>query len=618
MTALAERVLRVDDVDHTPIDVAAPQRRQRVNALLLASIAVLTIVHAINITGFPINFEDEGTYVAQAWSAWTQGELAHYTYWYDHPPIGWLLIAPWLFVTQAIDRYPSAITAGRELLVLVKVCNLLLLYALARRTGQTRSFALVTILIFGLSPLGIYWQRQVLLDNVAMPFVLAGFVMAYDHRRRLSQLTFGAVMLAIAILIKETYLLFAVGYAFVVFQRTPREIRRFAIPISITVAGLVLALYPTFALLKGELFPGPDHVSLLEALKWQLVDRAGTGSVLDPTSLTRQTYHGWYFLDPFLVVVGTVTTVIALGFRRIRGLAITTVVLSLMPLRSGYTPSMYIIAFFPLWALSISWVLERSVQALTRLRWADLDFVGRGVIWRWVRSAAAIAAIMVFVVVGVDSAQVWTRNYHRLLTSDENYATIEAARWLEDNYGARQPVLVDDTLWLELVRNLPDDTARSASEVRDQTIWYYKLDTDPTVAERFPNGWRDFGWVISSNIMRGSREQVAQTDAALDNSVTVKQFGSGEDRIEMRRVVTAERATDPTFMQQVYGQAVPRASASAVWSGRRSVADQLPSVDELMVGDGLPPTDQGVLLRLPDGEMALGDLRCKCQYRVGS
>src|SRR5690349_20371986 len=55
--------------------------------------AVVLAVLAVNITGFPMASDDEGTYLAQAWAVATGKGLAHYTYWYDHPPLAWIQLA---------------------------------------------------------------------------------------------------------------------------------------------------------------------------------------------------------------------------------------------------------------------------------------------------------------------------------------------------------------------------------------------------------------------------------------------------------------------------------------------------------------------------------------------
>ena len=55
--------------------------------------AIAAIARWVNIAGSPQRVDDEGTYVAQAWAVLRHGELAHYTYWYDHPPLGWIQLA---------------------------------------------------------------------------------------------------------------------------------------------------------------------------------------------------------------------------------------------------------------------------------------------------------------------------------------------------------------------------------------------------------------------------------------------------------------------------------------------------------------------------------------------
>ncbi len=43
-----------------------------------AAVLFVCFAHLFNITNWPVFFDDEGTYVAQAWSVYTRGQLAHY------------------------------------------------------------------------------------------------------------------------------------------------------------------------------------------------------------------------------------------------------------------------------------------------------------------------------------------------------------------------------------------------------------------------------------------------------------------------------------------------------------------------------------------------------------
>ena len=47
---------------------------------------------------------------------------------------------------------------------------------------------------------------------------------------------------------------------------------------------LVGAVYLLYATLRGELLPGPEHVSLVDAIRFQLTERAPSGSPWTPTA----------------------------------------------------------------------------------------------------------------------------------------------------------------------------------------------------------------------------------------------------------------------------------------------------------------------------------------------
>ena len=88
-------------------------------ALVLALVAVL---YGVNLHGYPefIN-DDEGTYFAQAWTVANKGLVAPYTYWYDHPPVGWIQMALLLEPLQCLlggEGIPVE-TAGRGMMTLI-------------------------------------------------------------------------------------------------------------------------------------------------------------------------------------------------------------------------------------------------------------------------------------------------------------------------------------------------------------------------------------------------------------------------------------------------------------------------------------------------------------------
>src|SRR5512145_868577 len=72
------------------------------------ALAALTFMAAVlslcNLDGAPSYQDYEGTYTAQAFAVHS-GSLAPYTYWYDHPPLGWIQIA-------ALNWLPDLLNLG--------------------------------------------------------------------------------------------------------------------------------------------------------------------------------------------------------------------------------------------------------------------------------------------------------------------------------------------------------------------------------------------------------------------------------------------------------------------------------------------------------------------------
>ena len=157
-------------------------------SIVVVSVALgaIAVVHAWGMATFPARFDDEGTYVSQAWSLLTRGALSPYTYWYDHPPLGWMQLAGWFASTGALDRGGNAVTAGREAMLVAHLVSSGLLYVLARRLGFARGWSVVALVLYTASPLALSMHRMVFLDNLAMPWLIGAFVLACTPRHRLS------------------------------------------------------------------------------------------------------------------------------------------------------------------------------------------------------------------------------------------------------------------------------------------------------------------------------------------------------------------------------------------------------------------------------------------------
>lgn len=492
----------------------------RPDAWIMVGIALtVLVVHGVNITGYPAVGDDEGTYLAQAWALQQGHGLAHYTYWYDHPPVGWLQIAALSWIPAQFLPEHLAVANARVVLLPLTLTAVSLLYVLGRRLTLPRWAAALGSLLFALSPLAVTLQRQIYLDNIAVVWMLAAFVLALSPTRHLWHHVAAGCCAAVSILSKETMLVVLPALLVALWQGSHPTTRKFSIVGFLVLLGLVGTAYPLYALLNNELFPGPDHVSLIGGILFQL-ERKGSASFVDPTSASRAIVDSWLYYDTVVPVAGIAAAVIAvIGLRTLRAPAIAVLLLVGTAMRPGYLPAMFVIQALPFLALCIAGVLAAAVR-MALATGAPPRSAGRSV--RVAVVAVVLASLAAFVLPR------WIEGDRVALTAqanDEYRAVVEALAVMPHDHDTK--VMVDDAIWLDLVRE--------GYQPGQGAIWFYKLDLDPAV--KLENGWRDLDYVVSSPIVRESMSNLRNVTEAMESSVVVQTFGTGEERIEIRKVV---------------------------------------------------------------------------------
>jgi hypothetical protein len=477
---------------------------------------VVGLVHAIGYDRYPARTtDDEGTYVSQAWAVLHWRTLAHYTYWYDHPPFGWITMAVYMWVTDALRRLPTAVSAGREVMIWAKVIGAAMMYLLARRLAFHRLAAAGAVLLFGLSPLGVEFQRMVFLDNLAVMWTLAALALAASPERSLAAATGSAICFGLAVLTKETTAVLFPVLLLLLWQHTSPETRRYRTPLFLTVLAGLIFTYPLYALLKNELFEGPGHVSLVWAIKWQLFDRLPTGSVLDPASDSYGIVRSWLDLDPWLLLAGIALTPVALLSRRLRAVALALGIQAVMMLRNGYLPYPYVIAMLPFAALVIAGVANQLGKGPAAAGWLSAVARRGGQV---VVVAAVAASVMV---VGPQ----WQVSLQQAMREDRSQPPKQAVAYVTSYIPRGSTLLVDDNLWTDLVRHGFDPNP----------VWFYKLDLDPAIRAKYRNGWRDVDYVVLRGLTPSILRDLPLVAAAIEHSEVVASFGNGE--ITVRRVI---------------------------------------------------------------------------------
>jgi glycosyltransferase XagB len=491
--------------------------------LLLGLLAVVGIVQATNLLHWPNTQFDEGTYVSNAWAV-GHGALAPYTYSYGHPPLSWLFIALWTWAHGIFGDGSYSIDTGRELMLVVTIISCSLLFTLARRLGMGRAFAAGGVLLFALSPVALFFHRAVLLDNVAIAWALAAFVLARTPRRRLWAFAASGGCFAAAVLCKETTLVLLPALLFAAAQNADKRTRRYCLTLFVSFLALVALSYPLYAALKGELLPGSGHVSLVGYTIVQLFTREGTGSLFDPNSQAHGIVTAWLKLDPWLVGAALVLSPIALARRSTRAISLAYLIQVAMVLRPGYLPNMYVIGLLPFAAL----IVAGTGEALWR---KARETASAASAWS-IRIAVSSVAVAVALVV----APRWAQGDQAAMTVRVDEPRRAAERWLVDHIDHRERLIVGDEFWLYLIQHGFDHQPMPGGFFSRTVVVYWPLDYDPAVKRRFPHGWRDFDYVVSTEAVRVTTNKTPTTAQALRHSRVVVQFGRGDGRIEIRAI----------------------------------------------------------------------------------
>jgi len=483
-------------------------RQNKQECLLVVGLLILSAVtHAWNMFHFPYFENDEATYISQAWSFISDGRLAPYTYWYDHAPVGWMFLGLWHLITGGFSLFELLLHSGRVFMLLLHVASSLLLYVVTKRLSGNRLAAAVAVLIFSLSPLAIYFQRRVLLDNIMVFWILLAIFFTLIRGSKLSNFVYSAIAFAIAVLTKENAIFLAPAMLYLVAKRSHPHQRKYALTQWILVVATLISLYFIYALLKSELFPAgsllggnSNHVSLLETLKQQN-SRGSFAWPWQPASDFYQNLRGWLHRDPLVIGAGMLTTIIGLllsiKYKVLRASSFMAAMFWLFLARGKLVIEFYIAPIIPLLAVNIGMFVAAPLKKLPR--------PGMRSVYAW----SVIAVVL------VAYTQVGTAQY----TRDETTNQIKAIEWIKQNIPNESYMAIDDYPFAELKANGGFPNAE----------WSWKVSHDPEIKQKFNNDWRNIEYILLTHevLKQIKTNNFPLIGQALDNGVLVADFTAG-------------------------------------------------------------------------------------------
>jgi 4-amino-4-deoxy-L-arabinose transferase-like glycosyltransferase len=502
----------------------------RIPTLLVAlSVLAGAATTGYNLFGYPLYVTDEGIYMQQAWSVLREARLSPYTYFYDHAPAGWLVVAGWAALLPGqLQTFGGAINTGRALMLVVHLASVFLLFQVARRLSGSLVAAVVSTFLFNVSPLAVFYQRQMLLDNLVVFWVLLSLYLgtattarqsraAPDRTRtpiRLVTAIGSGAAFGVAVLTKENTVFFLPALLYLLYSRLRGAVSfRFGVGFWCFSSASIVSMYFLYATLKNELFPSgfsfdlssppADHVSLLYTIWWQM--NRSQGSLLDTSSpVWRFSLGAWLPKDMFLLAAGgaamVVNLVLALALRAPMRRGLLVVVL----LASGYTfylargsqmLEFYVVPLVPFLALNIGMTLGLLVEKLPH----QLPLVVRLLPVAALFTVLSLHPRLGYVLVVDEFGKVVTHDLYKLNMTESQ---AEQVAFIRKNVPPDSKLVIDDDIWADL------------HDVRPYYKWahsYTKAARDPDVRDKlFGKDWRNIDYIVLSNKMRDAM--------ALDNA----------------------------------------------------------------------------------------------------
>lgn len=455
--------------------------RNRKEAILIGALLLLsTVTHAWNMFQFPYYENDEATYSSRAWAFATEGELDVYTYRYDHAPLGWMLIGVWQIITGGAAFFGSFLESGRVLMLLVHIASSLLVYALAKRlSGGSKLAGAVAVAFFTLSPLAIYFQRRILLDNIMAFWLLLSVYLATMPVQRLKYYIWSALALGIAVLTKMNAIFIAPAILYIVWIHAHRQHKFHAVAYWMATTGIVVASFFVYALLKGEFFAAPldaagnpTHVSVVDTFTLQL----GRGDFAWPweyNSSFVQNILSWVRKDGSILLLGMaasiVVTVVGIVRRKrqpyILALAAMVWLYIAFLARGRLVLDLYIVPLIPLLALAIG--------------------ITVGIAYKdWLKKRAYRVALVILVILG--TAGLFYNTSTRQYRIDETSNQLAAVEWVK-RYVPKDAIIAADNYAYPYL----------AQEAGFKNVsYFFNTEYDPEVRKVYDNDWRNIEYLV--------------------------------------------------------------------------------------------------------------------------
>lgn len=489
---------------------------------LWVTLILVVFTHGFNMFQFPYYENDEGIYISQAWSLINNNQLSNYTYFYDHAPAGWMIIAGLVKVLGGFFAFDfsgfAALDTGRIAILILKLISVLLVYFIIKKQTGKYYLGLLGIVIMSISPLALYYQRRILLDNVMVCVALFSLYFLSLKKATLARGIISSILLGIAVLSKESAVFFVPGFLLLNYLRLSKSERNLGTILYLCFCISVIALYPVTAFLKTELFPSQDRVSLISTLLYQ-VSRGTKVPFWDYRSDFMSNFAIWVRKDIGFVYgfIGILffSIIAAIGTTNKYLIGVVTILVGMIYflLRGGIVLDFYLVPLIPFGAIIAMLIVNLFINGLTK-------------VFKFNISISVTLFLIFSLIFSLTTFELSSKAGKDILFKEENVTLSQSLNYIRENVNPKDNILIDSSHWLDLRNDSKPEFANAD--------YFYKADYDPDIKNgKLKNDWQNVDYVVASHQQYQSiKEKITPlVKNVLDNSFVVADYQPTDDYV---------------------------------------------------------------------------------------
>lgn len=471
---------------------------------IILVVLISAIPFTINLFNYPYYENDEAVYLIRGHELLTNSDLDKWTFWYDHAPGATYLVAAWLNIIPGFIELSNYLDVGRILMLIFHVLTSILIYKITKLITANNGVGLIAVTLYSLSPLAIYFNRRLLLDNLMILFALWSLYLVIKPNLKFVEIALSGLVLGFSVLLKENGVFFLPACLYAVWVNGQKETRWMNLFVFLGFSGIVVTTYPLMAILKGELFPTDGRVSLVGTLQFH----AGRGSGLPfwdkNGEFLRNLYSSWAVKDAFIIYAGFISSglglLLSIFNKKIRVVTLAFFFMLLFFIRGGLILDLYIIALLPFFAIYIALAVYYILLLYT------------SVAVKYIVSIVCVISIICGYLSFGNTLQ---------YTKNENVNILSSINYIQDKIAKDSLVMSDLSLLPELwYKNAVD------LEVID---WFWKIETDPEVYEKLNLETIDYAVVSHETLKLAKSNDETRVREFVDNSHIIVGFKENSD-----------------------------------------------------------------------------------------